>query len=338
VENCHVKIVDESGNEFVFTEISKGKYVADIDDALLYYNVQYKLVFSTPSGENYESGFQRILKTAPVDSIYFIREEHYNPESEYLNIEGLQFYVDLDAPDDAARYYRWQIDETWEIHTYHKIDGVYDGTTIKLFVFPSDSLYNCWNTRSATGIYTSSTIALAHNIIKKIPLHYKSKYSEDLIIKYCATVKQFALNKDAYEYWHQKEIELNESGQIYVTQPNQLNSNISNINNPEEKVLGFFWASSTTKKHVFVKNNPFNILGTALTNCKSIIYVTDLSDQALINFLLTIIKSRKDLPQPPFYIYFTPTADGRTMVAFAKDECTDCRMIAGSNHKPDFWE
>ena len=29
---------------------------------------------------------------------------------------GIQFYVDLDAPVDASRYYRWVLEETWENH------------------------------------------------------------------------------------------------------------------------------------------------------------------------------------------------------------------------------
>ena len=62
VINCQVKVMDDSGNEFVFSEVSQGKYVATIDDALLNYNNQYKLVFSTSSGENYESGYQTFLK------------------------------------------------------------------------------------------------------------------------------------------------------------------------------------------------------------------------------------------------------------------------------------
>ncbi len=139
--------MDDSGNEFSFKEESPGKYVASIDDALLNYDTQYKLVFSIPSGENYESGYQTLIKTAPIDSIYCLREFHSALEYNESDIEGLQFYVDLNAPDDATKYYKWQINETWEMHAGYKIYGVYDGKTVRLNNWPSDSLYYCSKTK-----------------------------------------------------------------------------------------------------------------------------------------------------------------------------------------------
>jgi hypothetical protein len=336
VENCQVKITDDLGNEFVFTEVSQGKYIAHIEDAFLNYDTQYRLVFSTPSGENYESGYQRLLKTASVDSIYCIKEYHYIPDSTKY-VEGLRFYVDLDAPDDASRYYRWQIEETWEIHATWMISGVYDGNTIRFdLASTSDSLYYCWDTKTATGIYTYSTNNLSHNILKEVPLHFKRYNSQDLTIKYCATVRQFALNEDAYYYWHQKEIELTESGQIYTTQPSQLKSNIRNINDPGEKVLGFFWVSSCTEKHLFVKN-PFLINYSGPKYCNKYGSCTENIDEEFINTLYNIIKYTKNFPEPPVYIYYT-TIFGFSCVYLTKDECIDCRLMGGTNHKPDFWE
>jgi hypothetical protein len=340
VENCHVTISDDAGNEFIFAEESQGKYTAHIEDALLNFDTRYKLVFSTPSGENYESGYQTLLRTAPVDSIYRFKELYYNPDSaKYTN--GLQFYLDLDAPDDAARYYRWQIEETWEIRAWYKIYGMYDGNTITLDIhgWPSDSLFYCWNTKMATGIYTYSTNNLSHNILKKVPLHFKPYYSPDLTIKYCATVRQFALNEDAYYYWHHKEIELNESGQIYTTQPNQVKSNISNVNNPDEKVLGFFWASSCTFKHAF-EENPFIRNPIGPESCDSYGICTDGSEQELINMLNDLIKFYKDVgkfPDPPVYITFWINLSGESCAYLSIDECIDCRVMGGTNHKPDYW-
>jgi hypothetical protein len=337
VENCQIKIMDDSGNEFAFTEESQGKYVANINDALLNFDNRYKLVFSTSSGENYESDYQMLLQTPPVDSIYRIKEYHYSSDSVKYT-KGLQFYVDLDAPDDASTYYRWQIEETWETHAWYFIYGVYDGKTIRLDVhsWPSDSLFYCWNTKTATGIYTYSTNNLSHNVIKKIPLHFKRYSSPDMTIKYCATVRQFAMNKDAYDYWHQKEVELNESGQIYTTQPNQLKSNISNINDPDEKVLGFFWVSSCTVKHVF-EENPFVRNQIGPKSCISYGICTD-KEQEIINLLYNVIKSVRNFPEPPVYITISINPyNGDLCASLSKDECIDCRVMGGINHKPDFW-
>ena len=341
VINCQVKVVDDAGNEFVFSEVSQGKYVATIDDALLSYNSQYKLLFSTPSGENYESGYQTLLKTAPVDSIYTINEFHLDPDSS-KDIQGLQFYADLNAPDDAPKFYKWQIDETWEVHAGYKICGIYDGKTVSLSLNASDSLYYCWATKIADGFYTSSTVDLSQNIIKKIPLHFKSSTSQDLLIEYCATVKQFALNKDAYDYWHQKESELKGTGQLYTTQPNQFRSNISNTGNPEEKVLGFFWVSSCSEKHLFLKDPFHKFVHGGGPTCSTLSLSASVAGKSLENALLNLISRSNNVPKPPLYIYVICDMNGCYYFVALTNACIDCRVNlingTGTTKRPDFWE
>ena len=338
VEECTVRIVDDAGNEFLFNEELPGRYVAVIDDALLSHASHYKLIISTPSGENYESSYQSLPETAPVDSIYSVRETRYVRDAdEYL--QGLQFYVDLDAPDDASRYYRWQVEETWELHALHKIYGAYDGETIVINQFnPSDSLYYCWDSKMADGIYTYSTVSQAQNRLTRIPLHFKPYYSPDLTIKYSATVRQFALDEDAYFYWHQKETELKESGQIYATQPAQVRSNIRNTANPDEKVLGYFWVSSVTEKHVFEKNPFYNDKPIGPSGCVSYGACAEVVDSNLVKSLYRIAQITWNFPLPPVYIYYVRGSTGLNCFYFSKDACIDCRRIGGTNSKPYFWE
>jgi hypothetical protein len=340
--NCQVKVLDNTGNEFVFNEESQGKYVASIDDAFLNYNSEYKLVFRTSSGEYYESGYQRLLKASPIDSVYYSREKHYNQQLNDYSDEGLQFYADLDAPDDASTYYKWQMEETWEVLAAFKICGIYDGNKVKVSAVPSDSLYHCWRTKPLLGFYTSSANNLSHNNIKKVPLNFTSERKDAFIVEYCMIVKEFALNKDAYDYWHQKEVELTESGQIYTKQPAQIKSNISNTNNPDEKVLGFFWASSCSEKHLFLKN-PWGVRGSEANPCRYASIIANKVGDELENALLKLILSFRNIPKPPVYIYFVCDSFGGDCyynVALTND-CVDCRLIPGSikptNHKPDFW-
>lgn len=338
VENCSVRIIDDSGNEFMFTEESPGKYVANIDDALLNYDTQYKLLITTPSGENYESNYQTLLETAPIDSLYAIKETQYVRDADDY-MYGLQFYLDLDAPDDASRYYRWQIVETWEIHAWHKITGVYDGKTIFFTPQnPSDSLYYCWDSETAKGIYTYSTLNLSHNRLSKVPLHFKAYNSPDMTIKYAATVRQYALDEDAWYYWHQKETELKESGQIYTTQPTQLRSNIHNTLNPDETVLGYFWVSSVTEKHLFEQNPFYNNIAIGPSSCTSFGTCAEFIDEELIKTLYHITQFRHDFPLPPVYMYYFLSPTGMNCVYFSNDECIDCRRVGGTTSKPYFWE
>jgi len=334
VENCNVRIMDDTGNEFVFDEESPGKYVADIDDALLNYNEQYKLIFTTSSGEVYESNYQRLLETGEVDSLYGIREDHYSPVTEEETTSGIQFYVDLDAPEDASRYYRWVLEETWENHVEDEIWGVYDGKTIKRF-YPGDSLKRCWKTGDVTGLYSASTVSLSENRIKKVPLHFVESNSSKLFVKYCATIKQYALNADAYDYWFEKERELNESGNIYAIQPSQPKSNIHNISNPDEQVMGFFWVASCAVKRVFVKNpGPSPML---VGSCSGLgVYCESTDFNVIADRLYFALTSFADiLTEPPIYISVQYQTQYEVHLT---PQCIDCRILGGSAQRPDFWK
>ena len=344
VSNCQVKVTDNSGNEFLFHEESPGSYVANIDDALLKYDTQYKLVFFTADGNNYESEYQQIMPTPPVDSIYGIKEYHKSTDPTMDEVYGMQFYIDLDAPEDASRYYRWLFEETWEIHAYDEIWGYYDGQTIKTFSKP-DSLFYCWKTVQRTGLYSESTANLSKNRMEKIPLFFKLETAYALMIKYCLTVKQYALDKNAYEYWHQKQVELNESGGIYTSQPGRPKSNIFNVNNPDELVLGFFWASSCAQKRYFL-TNPFRKVLNYDIRCGNIgAFPRETDLNTTISDLLEVLTYWRNLglsdpqfdllPDPPIYII--RKLPGYDFVLNA--QCADCRKYFESDTiKPVFWE
>ena len=332
VEDCHVRVMDSTGNEFVFDEESPGKYVANIDDAWLNYDMQYKLIFTTSSGDGYESDYQGLLETTPVDSLYAIAEYHYSSVTGTESTEGIQFYVDLDAPANASRYYRWALEETWENRADREIWGVFDGQTIKRF-YPSDSLYRCWKTQDVTGLYSASTINLSENRKIKIPLHFIESHSPKMSIKYCATIKQYALNGDAYDYWYERERELNESGNIYTIQPSQSKSNIHNTKNPDELVIGFFWVASCAVKRVFIKSlhSPEGLsCGSVGVYCESTDF-NEIADQ-----IYSALLAYDDiLPDPPIYISVQYNTNYNLMIT---PQCIDCRVFGGVARKPDFWE
>jgi hypothetical protein len=238
----------------------------------------------------------------------------------------------LDAPVDASRYYRWVLEETWENRANKEIWGEYDGKTIKRF-YPSDSLYRCWTTKDVTGLYCASTINLSENRIKKVPLHFVEIHSPKVSVKYCATITQYALNANAYDYWYEKEKELNESGNIYTIQPSQPKSNIHNIKKPDELALGFFWVASCTSKRVFVNSlaSPEGLSCSSIgTFCESIKF-----DEIAACIYSQMMVFSDILTEPPLYI---SVQYGTQYSIYLTPECVDCRVLGGVARKPDFWE
>jgi hypothetical protein len=313
-ENCNVKIIDEYGNEFMFYEESEGTYTAEIDDEFLQYKRNYKLIFSTPEGKTYESTLETLLESAPVDSFYYVKENQYSSSLEEME-ERVQFYVDLKAPEEGARYYRWELVETYEYHSPYYLGAIYDGEEFHYYIpIPSDTFYTCWTTQKVSGLYSSNTVNLMKNEKKKIPLNYVYRGSIRFSVKYSLLIKQYALNEGAYDYWNQAKVEAEESGGLYTTQPARSLSNITNINDSEEKVLGFFWVSSCSEKRIFFEE----------------------PGEYLMPHDYCVLQSfnpEEYAGSYPVYLVGNP----RRPLKYADKECFDCTLRGGSLEKPDFW-
>jgi hypothetical protein len=314
---CLVRVVDDKGKYFTFSETAKGIYTSNIPDASIQYNTTYQLFVTTPDNKNYESTPELLLADSPVDSVYYIEEPGQSAATGFM--EGVQVYTNLKAEEGAARHYRWVMDETWEYERTYPIEFRYDGLRKRIIQLPinSDTLIVCWKTVPVVGFFSSSTANLKVNEKKRIPLNYISSNSNRLKIKYSVLVKQYSLSESAYNYFNTKKIETQESGGLYQTQPVQSTSNITNSDDPGEKVLGYFWASSFSQKRIFVKP-PFKfVIG---EGCLPWVPNWD-----------GLSKMDPDINNS-FYIV---TIDGVMMQA--EEKCFDCTKAGGNQKRPDFW-
>ncbi len=319
--DCQVEVVDNYGNFFEFFESDSGLYTQWIPEDFLNTGTQYKVKVITTDGNIYESDFNELLSSSPIiDRIYYEIEtrETNNPDKP---LNGIQFYLDLNAPPgDFDRNYRWELEETWEYEAAYRIQYYYDGT-----IHPIDDpffLFRCWRTEPIHKIYTSTTRHSTGNTINKFPLNYVSNQSNRLKIKYSLLIKQYSLSNTAYDYWYQVQKQSQERGGLYETQPVQIQGNISNINDPEEIVLGFFDVSSVPEKRIFVSESfDFRIYD---ANC-NLILITHRNPISSYTLYPVYMISLSEMGVGPPY-------------AVGYGTCFDCTNGGGNTNRPDFWE
>lgn len=328
VSQCEVKVIDKMGQEFTFQETISGLYECEIPEQSLAINREYQLYVKTQSNE-YISEFEPILESSPVDSVYYLSESNQTSGTQYDN--GLQFYTDLKAPEGATTNYRWVLEETWEINTGNDIDGYWNknATEVPEYAPIKDTLNVCWSTSRINDIYTSSTQNLSINEKKKIPLNYLPGTDPKSKIMYSVLVKQYALSDESYQYWSQNQTASGSSGGLYQQQPSQSKSNIHNINNPEEVVLGFFWASSYSEKRIFY-DGP---LGVVFEECDTVLCIPQIG-QSLLQYFQGLDKSVYLLALE----FSSNPSDSVTLWGYTYNQvCTDCTADGGTMEKPDFW-
>jgi hypothetical protein len=346
-ENCNVFVTDDKGNIFQFEEELPGRYHANIDTSYLRIGAKLKLTIETFRNQVYESGYEEIYDSPSIDSLYFIPETYY---SDQRNIEevGVRLNVDVYANEEYTGYYRWKMHETWESRSSNeKIDKILVGvqdTFITLYRYDSinweyvrdravpypkfdylnkpDTFHICYLDSEVKEIYFSSTSDISSNSRKRVPLQFIPN-GVKLSFRYSCLVSQYSLSEGAYTYWQNKVAEIEESGGLYTAQPSQNLSNIKNIDDDQETVLGYFWVSAFKQKRVFYGGPYVGVEGCASAQRFDVedFYEQDPFEKfGVFRFI--------DSMYSPVYIINDNTYP---------PSCFDCRYSGGTLERPDFW-
>lgn len=175
-------------------------------------------------------------------------------------------------------------------------------------------------------ILLGNTTALGQDLVDKMPIITLINNDLRIDIGYYILVRQYALTKDAYNYWQLIQKTSQQVGTLFDLQPTQLTGNIYCTTNPNEPVIGYMSASSVQQAHLYVENYQLN-------NWPHYVYFegcpTNYSARSSPDDFHTY--NYADTAFGPYY-YIT---NGPLVVA--PKRCMDCRRQGGSNVKPSFW-
>jgi hypothetical protein len=319
VSDCTIQIEDENQNIFRMTEINEGRYACQMSKENLVIGTKFRLLVKTPENKHYQSDFEELLACPQIDSITYdeCRIELSNP---YRSVNAVQFYLYSNASGDFAENYMWEMTETWEYHSKYLIGAIYDGELTELLM-PSDELNTCYKSGKISEIFTHSTRNVDSDRIQKFPLNYVTDETDRLGWKYSLNVRQFSLSHKAFDYFNTIRELSRETGGMYETQPDNIPGNIYNTDNPDEKVIGMFYASSVTEKRIFVKVHYYKYS----QYCEPY----GLRGNDLMDFLAKLDRSLY-----PIYLLFVD----RKVYDYADQECIDCRKYGGTIIRPEYWE
>ncbi len=309
VNFCKVKLIDKDGNIFNLNEQGKGVYNIWMGKEYLYPGNSFKVEVLTPNGIEIVSDFDQMPDCPDIDSVYFIRKDHpsTNPG---VDIEGIQFYIDIERQNNNSKFYRWDIEETWEHHASLPITWYASTTGDERAVPPDYSRFVCWTTSLLSEIYTLSFESNTPNVYKMKTLHYVNNQSQRLTYGYSVLISQIALSEPAFNYWDNLRKNFTQEGGFSNSQPFRVKGNLKSTTNPELEILGFFSASSIKTKRIFVRNvQNFHV------------------------YLPQCIPPRLPLPKEK-YKYFDYINGTRYII---DDGCVECDYLSGTTQKPTFW-
>jgi len=319
IDDCQVSIFDDLGQEFQLENVGDGNYGIWLSSEYLVPGRFYYLRVTTSDGKVFQSNPDQMPDSSQMQQTNFEIEDHPTLDPEIF-IRGLQFYIDLNDIGGSNQYFRWNITETWEFHSAYPKQFWYDGE-VHEYIPRDSSTYFCWTTETYPQIFTLTTERLDESFVKDIPLHFVSSETEKLAILYSYLIEQISMSEEAYNYWEQLKENVNVGEGLYASQPMAIQGNISNVDNPDESVLGFFSATSVSSKRYFIE--PIDDLE---------LFFSDRCSPAFLR------KGLREIRWHEYPAYLMPSSDGNNWAPFIlNDECVDCRLRGGKTEKPDFW-
>lgn len=219
----------------------------------------YQLEVTLSDGRRYASTPEQLPTGIPVDSLYvvFDPENRYNEQREEFTASH-RILVDWRDPRDQVNFYQWRYRIFREEIVCTSCDGgVYrDGSCQDRDSIPADVRYDylcngpCWSITpvNTTNVF-SDELVNGQTVRGKEAANILFESRKNLLVE----INQYTITSGQYKFNRLLTELALESGGLNATLPGSIVGNISNVQDPEEIVIGFFGASARRDRRIFLR-------------------------------------------------------------------------------------
>ncbi len=312
IDDALVFVEDENGISYQIPYDSNGIYGQKRIPFDL--TKKYRLKIELSNQKRYSSEFEAISQVPSIDSLW------WEPVK-----EGISIKLNSHGTEEDSRFYTWRFVETWLYHSALQtfLDVVNDVVVPRNY---EDQIYWCWKSVNSTQILLKSTEGLSQNLVNDFQIAFLPAGTDKLLQEYSILVQQYAMSEKAYTFRSELKKTTENLGGLFDPLPFKVLGNITNINDPDEIVLGYFSAVTVSEKRIFI---PYYKLPGYMQD----INLPDIDCKAVAIPFADIPNRDKSLI--PFADYGQPVTLG---YLFASRECVDCRESGGTKNRPSFWQ
>ena len=316
--NAAIKIEGDDNSSFNLSALPGGLYSGT---ASINAQRRYRLRIRTKDSKEYLSDFVAVKITPPIDSVSWQEEDR-----------GVQVYISSHDPQNKTIYYYYDYDETWEINSAYPAEYMVDRILPRQILIrqttPSDpQIFYCWKYDTSKTILLGSSAKLENDIIHKQPILLIPTKDERIGVRYSIQVRQYALDKDGYQFMEQMKKNTEALGTIFDPQPSLLKGNVHSLSDPNETVIGYVSANTVQQERIFISRQQLANRGFSVYEMCDTVRVPNNYD-SLANHIP---------PRWPHYGIFVGFSMVPTHYLISDARCVDCRLRGGLNVKPSFW-
>jgi hypothetical protein len=315
-------IESESNTTYPLRELNGGIYGAaplNLDP-----NQKYRLRITTTAGSSYLSDFVESKRSPLIDSISWVAKN-----------DGVQIYSNTHDDANKSVYYRWEYEESWQFTARYSSSLIAEEDGVNFRDPETQGIYRCWGNSNASTIVLGSSEKLEKDVIHLNPVTFIRSDSEKVMTKYSILVKQYALTKEAFDFWQALKKNTESLGSIFDAQPSQLTGNIKNVDNPAEPVLGYLSAGTVQQKRIFISERELPNWRTAYP------FACDPLDSIFLSDIRPGNTPKryweKVLNQIPVEAFYDNENGILLGYLGGSSACTDC-TIRGTTKRPEYWQ
>jgi hypothetical protein len=346
VTDASVSIIDGDGKKTDLQNCFNGYYKTDSLSFRGVIGQKYTLDILTSEGKEYKSETCTMFPVPEIDKLYYVKSEEVSgTKGEVLT--GLKILLNSSDLSGMNQYFRWTFEETWKFRISYPHAYTYSVVNDTTFDFEPVPVINtsCWIMNKSGDIVTGSIFSSGGNYIKNQEIQFIAPVKSDrLTQEYSILVKQYSISRNEYDFWNNLKKAGDAGGDIFASQPYTVISNIHNVINANEMVLGYFGVSSVIQKRIFIANHELDSLHLPY-------YYTDCFELALspadFNFNLTFDQIYKMYISLGYTFVGPEVTDGTLLTGhilkknllkldFSTKVCSICELT-GFVAKPDFW-
>ena len=246
VTDAVVILKDNLGNTYDFAE-QGNKYVS-VNEFKAEPNRQYQLKIITDNGKSYVSTTEVLTHETSIQSIV--------PTVTIVNgVRGAEMIVNSFDPTNSSKYYRYEYEETNKIIApkWVPVKAVVSPTPspgVIDLVPRTEEAQICFTTKKSDKIILTSTNDLSEDRVI-FPIRFIKDNDYTIANRYSIFVKQYVQNLASYTYYKTLKELSGSEGILSQNQPGFFFGNIKSVENPNEKVIGYFEVSSVSSNRIF---------------------------------------------------------------------------------------
>lgn len=249
ISGAVVTLFDDVGGSYTYVENPEKPGFYILPDVEGVPGRTYHIVVTTPEGNIYQSVEETMPEQAgQLATTYEILFEEFTDGEGTISTEPfIKVYANSILPvTTEPSYLKWSVDEVFKLSPTDFPDP--------FGIVPPP----CYIEQSAdpqrVALFDGSEVK-ATSIDNMLVASRLINWT--FVERHYFTTTQSSLTPEAYDYWRKVNVLANQVGSIFDTPPAEIKGNMYNVNDPSDKVLGYFQAANQTYDRFFIL--PFNL-------------------------------------------------------------------------------